>query len=91
MITGKYPFLGETLQETYDKIANDPVEIPGDTSPQLADLMQRLLYKDPGDRMTLQAVAAHPWVAGAEGPVPEFVCRCGFGRRNRSDSQEAVQ
>ncbi|KAM3413394.1 hypothetical protein ACQJBY_004528 [Aegilops geniculata] len=91
MITGKYPFLGETLQETYDKIANDPVEIPGDTSPQLADLMQRLLYKDPGDRMTLQAAAAHPWVAGAEGPVPEFVCRCGFGRRNRSDSQEAVQ
>ncbi|XP_037473855.1 serine/threonine-protein kinase GRIK1-like [Triticum dicoccoides] len=91
MITGKYPFLGETLQETYDKIANDPVEIPGDTSPQLADLMQRLLYKDPGDRMTLQAAAAHPWVAGAEGPVPEFVCRCGFGRRNRNDSQEAVQ
>ncbi|KAI5020841.1 serine/threonine-protein kinase GRIK1-like [Hordeum vulgare subsp. vulgare] len=91
MITGKYPFLGETLQETYDKIANDPVEIPGDTSPQLADLMQRLLYKDPGDRMTLQAAAAHPWVAGAEGPVPEFVCRCGFGRRDRNDSQEAVQ
>lgn len=74
MITGKYPFLGETLQGTYDKvrtascfpspfsvylphrltkvslaavgqIANDPVEIPGNTSPQLADLMQRLLYK----------------------------------------------
>lgn len=46
---------------------------------------------DPGDRMTLQAAAVHPWVAGAEGPVPEFVCRCGFGRRNRNDSQEAVQ
>jgi len=48
MISGHYPFLGDTLQETYDKIANDPVQIPGDMNPQLADLIQRLLSKIPG-------------------------------------------
>ncbi|CAL5015706.1 unnamed protein product [Urochloa decumbens] len=91
MISGHYPFLGDTLQETYDKIANDPVQIPGDMNPQLADLLQRLLCKDPEDRITLQAAAVHPWVAGDEGPVPEFICRCGFGRRKRNDFREEVQ
>jgi len=91
MVSGHYPFLGDTLQETYDKIANDPVQIPGDMNPQLADLLLRLLCKDPGDRITLQAAAEHPWVAGGEGPVPEFICRCGFGRRKRNDVREEVQ
>ncbi|RLN39062.1 serine/threonine-protein kinase GRIK1-like [Panicum miliaceum] len=74
MISGHYPFLGDTLQETYDKIANDPVQIPGDVNPQLADLIQRLLCKDPGDRITLQAAAEHPWVVGDKGPMPEYIC-----------------
>lgn len=91
MITGCYPFLGDTLQETYDKIVNDPVEITDGMSPELADLLQRLLCKDPSERITLQAAAEHPWVAGADGPVPEFICRCGFGRRKRNVVQEVVQ
>ncbi|XP_051195527.1 serine/threonine-protein kinase GRIK1 [Lolium perenne] len=91
MITGRYPFLGDTLQETYDKIVNDPVEITADMSPELADLIQRLLCKDPAERITLQAAAEHPWVAGSDGPVPEFICRCGFGRRKRNVIQEEVQ
>lgn len=91
MITGCYPFLGDTLQETYDKIVNDPVEITDDMSPELADLLQGLLCKDPSERITLQAAAEHPWVAGADGPVPEFICRCGFGRRKRNVVQEVVQ
>jgi serine/threonine protein kinase len=45
MITGHYPFLGDTLQETYDKIVNDPVQIPDNMNPQLADLLERLLCK----------------------------------------------
>ncbi|KAL6909486.1 hypothetical protein ACP4OV_001767 [Aristida adscensionis] len=91
MISGHYPFLGDTLQETYDKIVNDPVQIPDDMNPELSDLLQRLLCKDPGDRITLQAVAEHPWVAGDKGPVPEYLCKCGFGRRKRNGLQEEVQ
>ncbi|BAS86023.1 Os03g0711300, partial [Oryza sativa Japonica Group] len=91
MITGHYPFLGDTLQETYDKIVNDPVQIPDNMNPQLADLLERLLCKDPANRITLQAVGEHPWVAGDQGPVVEYFCRCGFGRRKRDDLKGEVQ
>ncbi|VAI01610.1 unnamed protein product [Triticum turgidum subsp. durum] len=80
-------FAGNIRQE----IVNDPADIPSDVSPLLVDLLERLLCKDPRDRITLEATAAHPWVAGDEGPVPEYMCRCGFGRRKRNGSQEAVQ
>ncbi|XP_006663728.1 serine/threonine-protein kinase GRIK1-like [Oryza brachyantha] len=45
MILGQYPFIGETLHETYDKIVKDPVEIPDGMNPQLVDLLERLLCK----------------------------------------------
>uniref|UniRef100_J3NFE6 non-specific serine/threonine protein kinase n=2 Tax=Oryza brachyantha TaxID=4533 RepID=J3NFE6_ORYBR len=83
MILGQYPFIGETLHETYDKIVKDPVEIPDGMNPQLVDLLERLLCKEPGDRMTLQGAAEHPWVVGDDGPIPEYWCRCGFGRRKQ--------
>ncbi|KQJ85559.1 hypothetical protein BRADI_4g00240v3 [Brachypodium distachyon] len=84
MILGQYPFLGDTLQETYDKIVNNPLEIPDAINPQLLDFLEGLLCKgivDPGDRMSLQSAAQNSWVVGEEGPVPEYWCRCGFGRR----------
>ena len=45
-------------------------------------------FADPGDRITLQVVAEHPWVVGDMGPIPEYICRCGFGRRERNDFRE---
>jgi calcium/calmodulin-dependent protein kinase kinase 1 len=54
-------------------------------------LCQRVCFADPGDRITLQAAAEHPWVAGDKGPVPGYMCRCGFDRRKRNDFQEQVQ
>uniref|UniRef100_A0A0E0MQ55 Protein kinase domain-containing protein n=1 Tax=Oryza punctata TaxID=4537 RepID=A0A0E0MQ55_ORYPU len=91
MIMGQYPFLGNTLQETYDKIVNDPVEIPDGTNPQLVDLLERLLCKEAGDRMSLQGAAEHPWVVGDEGPIPEYWCRCGFGRRKQAQAQPSEE
>ncbi|PKA55674.1 Serine/threonine-protein kinase GRIK2 [Apostasia shenzhenica] len=75
MITGEYPFLGDTLQDTYDKIVNNPLSIPDDISPQLKNLLEQLLCKDPKNRITLRAVAEHPWVIEGEGPIPQHRCR----------------
>lgn len=41
---------------------------------------------DPRQRITLQAIAGHPWVIGEEGPIPEFLCQC---KRKNSLSENA--
>ncbi|KAH7691467.1 calcium/calmodulin-dependent protein kinase kinase protein [Dioscorea alata] len=81
MVVGQYPFLGDTLQDTYDKIVNNPLTVPIGMNLLLRSLLEGLLCKDPKQRMTLRATAEHPWVVGDEGPIPEFLCRC---RRNSS-------
>ncbi|XP_060169582.1 serine/threonine-protein kinase GRIK1 isoform X2 [Lycium barbarum] len=45
MILGKYPFLGETLQDTYDKIVNNSITLPDDMNPLLKNLIEGLLCK----------------------------------------------
>ncbi|XP_010932972.1 serine/threonine-protein kinase GRIK2 isoform X2 [Elaeis guineensis] len=76
MVLGQYPFLGDTLQDTYDKIVNNPLFMPDDINPELKNLLEGLLCKDPKHRITLHALAEHPWVIGEEGPIPEYLCRC---------------
>lgn len=76
MILGKYPFLGDTLQETYDKIVTDPLCLPPDLNPLLKDLLEGLLSKDPSQRMSLSDVAEHEWVIGDQGPLPDYTCWC---------------
>ncbi|KAL7153836.1 hypothetical protein ABFS83_04G195300 [Erythranthe nasuta] len=76
LILGNYPFLGETLQDTYDKIVNNPLLLPDDMNPLLKDLLEGLLCKDPRQRMTLENVAQHAWVIGDEGPLPKYPCWC---------------
>uniref|UniRef100_A0A7C8YK90 non-specific serine/threonine protein kinase n=1 Tax=Opuntia streptacantha TaxID=393608 RepID=A0A7C8YK90_OPUST len=85
MVMGCFPFMGETLQDQYDKIVNDPLRLPDDLNPQLRNLLEGLLCKDPKQRMTLDAVAEHPWVVGEDGPLPEFLCWC---KRNSSQRNE---
>lgn len=76
MILGQYPFLGDTLQDTYDKIVHNPLIIPEGLNPRLRDLIEGLLCKDPNQRMTLKAVAEHPWITGEDGAISEYCCWC---------------
>ncbi|KAK9153448.1 hypothetical protein Sjap_000928 [Stephania japonica] len=76
MVLGQYPFLGDTLQDTYDKIVNNPLFIPEGMDSQLRDLIEGLLCKDPKQRMSLNGVAVHPWVVEEEGAIPQYLCRC---------------
>ncbi|CAN6695715.1 unnamed protein product [Malus baccata var. baccata] len=85
MVFGQYPFLGDTLQDTYDKIVNNPLVLPDDMNPLLKDLLEGLLCKDPNMRLTLEAVAEHTWVIGDDGPIPQFSCWC-RGKSLREES-----
>lgn len=85
MVMGCFPFIGETLQDTYDKIVNDPLHLPDALNPQLRNLLEGLLCKDPNQRLTLEVVAQHPWVIGEEGPLPGFLCWCKRNSLQRED------
>ncbi|XP_051120645.1 serine/threonine-protein kinase GRIK2-like [Andrographis paniculata] len=76
MVFGNYPFIGETLQDTYEKIVNNPLLLPGDINPLLKDLLEGLLCKDPKQRMSLEDIAHHSWVVEEEGPILQYSCWC---------------
>ncbi|XP_031387901.1 serine/threonine-protein kinase GRIK1 isoform X2 [Punica granatum] len=76
MVLGHYPFLGETLQDTYDKIVHSPLVLPDTMNPQLRNLLEGILCKDPTQRLTLEAVASHEWLIGEDGPIPQYLCWC---------------
>ncbi|CAL0324219.1 unnamed protein product [Lupinus luteus] len=76
MILGEYPFLGDSLQDTYDRIANNPLLLPDNINPQLKNLIEGLLCKDPRLRMTLSDVAEHKWIIGDDGPISQYLCWC---------------
>lgn len=63
MLFGRYPFKGDgTFPSIYDEIVNQPLFIPEGTNPDLADLLRGLLCKDVTKRLSLTAVATHPWM-----------------------------
>ncbi|CAM8916427.1 unnamed protein product [Rhodiola kirilowii] len=76
MIMGQYPFLGDSLQDTYDKIVSDPLVLRDNLDIPLRNLIEGLLCKDPNKRLTLKDVAEHPWVVSKHGPIPNYVCWC---------------
>ncbi|KAK8513388.1 hypothetical protein V6N12_052579 [Hibiscus sabdariffa] len=76
MVLGRYPFLGETLQDTYDKIVNNPLILPNDMNPELRNLLEGLLCK-----------AEHTWLMGDDTPIPHYLCWC---KRNSYYTAETV-
>lgn len=64
---GRVPFVGSSIPHTYERIQNSSVELPPprDThlSPEVLDLLLRLLNKDPSRRINLAEIKRHPWVA----------------------------
>ncbi|OHT01452.1 hypothetical protein TRFO_31717 [Tritrichomonas foetus] len=45
-----------------EQIMNQPIIIPNDMSPSLANLLMKMLNKDPNSRLTVNEVLSHPWV-----------------------------
>eukprot|EP01025_Chloroclados_australasicus_P041400 TRINITY_DN4384_c0_g3_i1.p1 TRINITY_DN4384_c0_g3~~TRINITY_DN4384_c0_g3_i1.p1 ORF type:complete len:881 (+),score=81.81 TRINITY_DN4384_c0_g3_i1:160-2802(+) len=63
MVFGVLPFRGNIL-EMYDNIKSQKLTFPDDVeaSPELKDLLQRILHKDPIRRALLFDVMCHKWV-----------------------------
>lgn len=59
---GKVPYDQDNVLEMYEAIARDEVIIPADEDPVFADLMKRILEKDPDKRISMCDLRKHPWV-----------------------------
>jgi serine/threonine protein kinase len=62
MVTGKLPFDDSSLQGVLQKVAYTEPNYPLFMSPQLIDLLKKILVKNPNRRLTLDGIKCHPWV-----------------------------
>ncbi|OHS98440.1 CAMK family protein kinase [Tritrichomonas foetus] len=58
---GELPYDDDNMIKLLQKIAYAEPEYPKKLSSQLQDLLQRMLKKDPGERITLTKIKEHPW------------------------------
>lgn len=62
MLYGKLPFASESISELCEQIIFNEAPLPEGTSEELVDLIERLLAKNPGERMTMAELREHEWV-----------------------------
>lgn len=60
MLNGFLPFDGGDLASTLRLVKKGSYHLPTTLSPEAANLIQRILQKNPDDRITMEAIWAHP-------------------------------
>lgn len=73
LLFGKLPFSHCGVVQLYEAIKNDEPFIPEGLNPDAADLLKRLLEKDPCKRIKMPELREHPWVtrSGEDMLLPE--------------------
>ncbi|KAF5660793.1 camkk camkk-meta kinase [Fusarium heterosporum] len=59
---GSIPFNRGGVLDMYDAIKSDEPSLPQDENPDFVDLIQKILNKDPEQRITMDKLREHPWV-----------------------------
>lgn len=63
---GQLPFEDENMQRLLQKIAFTEPVYPSYLSPQLVDLLHKILTKTPESRISLEKIKHHPWFSQSE-------------------------
>lgn len=63
VLVGKLPFDDRHLLRLFKKIMQGQFEIPIHLSKDACDLLKRTLCTDPENRITIEELKKHPWVA----------------------------
>lgn len=80
MVAGRLPFSEVNESETLTKIMDGHYEVPDNLSPQLQDLLKKMIVVDPQHRITVDEILAHPWCAPVNvgGPINGLVHEVGI-------------
>lgn len=60
--TSKLPFEHANISVQMQMILNEEPTYPMDLSPELTDLLQNMLKKDPKERISCRGILGHPWI-----------------------------
>jgi serine/threonine protein kinase len=63
LATGHLPFHARTEYLLYHCIRKNPIEFPDTLTPSLRDLLEKMLNKDPLERISLEGILRHPFAA----------------------------
>jgi serine/threonine protein kinase len=63
---GHLPFDDDNLQRLLHKIVYNEVFYPSFLSPPLIDLLQKMICKEPNNRISLEMIKNHPWFSQSE-------------------------
>jgi serine/threonine protein kinase len=66
MVTATLPFDDDDVSVLFKKIVTQEIVYPTFLSPDLVNLLQRMLMKNPADRITLDGIKHHEWFAEAQ-------------------------
>jgi len=66
MLYGTTPFKGSGIKELQGQILSCDYELKEEVSEEARDLIQKLLCRDPTERLTLSQVLKHPWLSKVE-------------------------
>lgn len=62
MGSGYLPFNNKNIQILYHDVINQSINFPDHMHPQMADLIGRMLHKEPNLRLEIEEVLSHPWL-----------------------------
>jgi serine/threonine protein kinase len=69
-VFGRLPFSGGNMFEIASDIMNHSVAIPEIASPELRDLLGKILQRNASKRIGLEEMLRHPFFRGTDKPIP---------------------
>ena len=70
LLVGRYPFPGPSIHDFLKQAMIGTYSIPDHVSASAADLISRLLCKEPSERLTVKDACSHPWINPANALPP---------------------
>ncbi|KAJ7312050.1 hypothetical protein JRQ81_006383 [Phrynocephalus forsythii] len=87
LVCGQPPFQEANDSETLTMILDCRYVVPPHVSSQCADLISRMLQRDPQHRASLEEIESHPWLQGVD-PSPASRCLLPLTSHRRVSEQE---
>jgi serine/threonine protein kinase len=75
LIFSVFPFSSENVVEQQQLIVHNRPAYPAGASPQLIDLLSKMLMKNPDERITLEGIWGHQWMVGIKPSLVHLVLR----------------